>query len=64
MVIEEMYRNGEAPRKIAERIGTTENTIYRELRRGRTGKLDEGQKLEYSAKVAQQGRRYHFRNDG
>lgn len=51
--IEEMYAADMCVAEIAEHIGCHRNTVYNELQRGFTGKLNENFKAEYSAEIAQ-----------
>ena len=41
-IIEDMYARGAKPGEIAERVGKCQATIYRELKRGKTGETDSG----------------------
>lgn len=51
--IEALYNAGERPVDIAEKIGVHHATIYNELRRGDTGKIDHNGRIGYSAELAQ-----------
>ena len=51
--IEEVYSDGLAPVEIADKIGVSPSSIYRELARGYTGDTDENGRPAYSADVAQ-----------
>jgi IS30 family transposase len=51
--IEELYNNGMMPVDIAAKIGVHHATIYNELRRGDTGKIDGNGRIGYSAELAQ-----------
>lgn len=51
--IAKMYREEARVLDIAIKIGCHPATIYEELRRGDTGKLDERQRPEYDPKLAQ-----------
>ena len=51
--IAKMYREEARVLDIALKIGCHPATIYEELRRGDTGKLDERQRPEYDPKLAQ-----------
>ena len=52
-IIEQMYAVDVCIEEIAERIGCHRNTVYNELQRGMTGKLNNNFKAEYSAEIAQ-----------
>ena len=52
-IIEAMYAKGAKPGEIAQCIGKCQATIYRELKRGKTGKTDSRFRQEYSAEVAE-----------
>ena len=52
--IEEMYTKGRPVIEIARSLGAERSVIYRELKRGRTGKVDINGRPEYSAQVAQE----------
>lgn len=62
--IERLYAAGGTPREIAEAIGVTVATIYRELQRGATGEFDELYRPAYSADVAERAVRSSMRNRG
>nr|WP_326184251.1 helix-turn-helix domain-containing protein [uncultured Oscillibacter sp.] len=49
---------------IANKIGCHPATIYEELRRGYTGKLDKNQRREYDPQLAQQKVQEAFRRRG
>lgn len=51
--IEKWYKAGERPADIAARLGIHTATIYHELQKGFTGRLDNNQRNEYSADKAQ-----------
>lgn len=51
--IEKWYKAGERPVDIAARLGIHTATIYHELQKGYTGRLDKNQRNEYSADKAQ-----------
>ena len=53
-VIERLYSADMCVAEIAEHIGCHRNTVYNELQRGFTGKLNNNFKPEYSAAVAQE----------
>ncbi len=52
--IETMYNEGMLAIDIAEKLGYSESTIYKELRRGDTGEMDRNGRAGYSAKLAQE----------
>ncbi len=52
--LEELYSRGAELSDIAKTLGVHLATIYRELMRGSTGKLNESGKEGYSAELAQQ----------
>ena len=68
--IAELYRSNARPADIAERLGVTTATIYRELKRGETvGEdgtpvLDRNQRREYNPVIAQQTVQANFRRRG
>ena len=51
--ISEMYLSEKSAMEIAVSVGASLNTIYVELQRGDTGKLDKNQRREYSPDLAQ-----------
>ena len=51
--ISEMYLSEKSAMEIAVSVGASLNTIYVELQRGDTGKLDMNQRREYSPELAQ-----------
>ena len=51
--ISEMYISEKSAMEIAVSVGASLNTIYVELQRGDTGKLDKNQRREYSPELAQ-----------
>ena len=51
--ISEMYLCEKSAMEIAVSVGASLNTIYVELQRGDTGKLDKNQRREYSPELAQ-----------
>ena len=51
--ISEMYLSEKSAMEIAVSVGASLNTIYVELQRGVTGKLDKNQRREYSPELAQ-----------
>lgn len=59
-----LYLSGDRPADIAEGLGVTTATIYRELKRGDTGKLDRNQRHEYNPVLAQQTVQANFRRRG
>ena len=52
--LEKLYNSGMAVVEIAAIMGVHHATIYNELRRGDTGKLDSNGRIGYSAELAQQ----------
>ena len=61
-----LYQANERPADIAERLGVTTATIYRELKRGETGApiLDRNRRRAYNPVVAQQKVQASFRRRG
>lgn len=51
--LEEKYNRGISIRQIAEDLGVNLSTIYKELKRGDTGKEDVNGRAGYSAELAQ-----------
>ena len=51
--LEQMYLDGLSLQEIAKKLGVHLATIYRELRRGSTGMIDQNGRSEYKAAVAQ-----------
>lgn len=51
--LERNYLKGERPQDIADDLGVHVATIYKELKRGDTGRLDRNGRKEYDAKLAQ-----------
>lgn len=64
MRLEVMYLNNERPSDIADKLDVHIATVYKELQRGRTGKLDKNLRLEYSANLAQRMITESLRNRG
>ena len=62
--IEGWYARGDRPLEIAARLGVHTATIYHELQRGHTGKLDGNQREEYSAELAQKTVQENFKRRG
>lgn len=62
--IERLYAADTAPSEIAEVVGVSTQTIYRELKRGETGELNEHFRPAYSAEVAERNVRLSMRNRG
>ena len=58
------YLNGERACDIAVKIGVHTATIYNELQRGTTGRLDENKRLEYDPDLAQQRIQEGFKRRG
>lgn len=63
-IIEKMYADGERVVDIAARVNKSHKSIYRELKRGCTGKLDKNKRLEYSAELGQTVLQKRFRRRG
>ncbi len=51
--LEALYKSGESLTDIAAKLGVHLATIYRELTRGYTGKLDKNGRGDYNADTAQ-----------
>ena len=49
---------------IAARLGVNHVTVYRELKRGETGKLDKNGRMAYSAELGQKTLNENFRRRG
>lgn len=62
--IEVMHRDGARPQDVAAHLHVHVATIYKELRRGDTGKLDANMRQEYSAELAQRRIQENFRSRG
>jgi hypothetical protein len=62
--IEAWYGAGDRPLEIAERLGVHTATIYHELQRGQTGRLDKNQRQEYNAVAAQRAVQENFKRRG
>ena len=62
--IEKLYSAGKSPAEIAEQVKKSVSTIYNELRKGDTGKVDENFRPIYSAALAQQKTMKNYRNRG
>ena len=62
--LEALYLKGERVQDIADNIGVHVATVYKELKRGETGKLDRNMRKEYSAKLAQRRLAENFRKRG
>ncbi len=62
--IERLYAEDKRPSEIAEAVGVTTATIYRELKRGETGELDEHFRPAYSAETAERAVRLSMRQRG
>ena len=58
------YLNGDRVADIADGIGVTAATVYRELKRGETGGLDRNQRRAYSPVLAQQRVQESFKRRG
>lgn len=62
--IEAWYLFGDRPADIAARLSVGYSTIYRELQRGATGKLDKNQREGYNAEIAERRLREAFKRRG
>ena len=63
-VIEELYAANWSAQEIADHVGLSPATIYRELQRGNTGKLDKNGRSGYSAIKAQENAERLRKNRG
>lgn len=62
--LEALYLEGDRVQDIADRIGVHVATVYKELKRGETGRLDRNMRREYSATLAQRRLVENFRKRG
>ncbi len=62
--IERLNADGVWPREIAQAVGVTTATIYRELKRGDTGRLNRHYRPEYNAEAAEQDAQARIRQRG
>lgn len=62
--LEALYLEGYRVQDIADRIGVHVATIYKELKRGETGRLDRNMRREYSATLAQRRLAENFKRRG
>lgn len=62
--IEQAYNSGVEISDIAASLGVNQTTIYRELKRGETGELDNNGRIGYSAAIGQQTLHDNFRRRG
>ena len=62
--IEKWYLDGDLATDIAARLGVCHTTIYRELERGATGKLDANFRGGYSAAIAEKNLQESFKRRG
>lgn len=62
--IEEMYAEGWRVVDIAARLQRSASAIYKELKRGSTGELDQQARPKYSADLAQATTKENFRRRG
>lgn len=62
--LEALYAAGKSLADIANTLGVHLATIYRELARGNTGKLDENGRNKYSAELAQKNIQSSIKNRG
>ncbi len=51
--LSKLYLRGDRPQDIADQLGVHVATVYNELKRGDTGKLDKNMRQGYSAPLAQ-----------
>lgn len=58
------YLNGDRVADIADGLGVTTATVYRELKRGETGGLDRNLRKEYNPVLAQQRVQENFKRRG
>ena len=54
LYLSEIYFNGSSPKQIAKMLNVSLSTVYRELNKGYTGRLNKNGVPEYSAIKAQQ----------
>lgn len=52
-ILQARYANGQAVAEIAREMGFNYSTIYKELKRGDTGRMDQNGRAEYSAELGQ-----------
>lgn len=62
--LEKLYSRGAPVRAIAEQLGFHTATIYKELHRGFTGRIDKNLRPEYKAKAGQQQQFENFHKRG
>ncbi len=62
--LERLYLKGDRISDIAAAVGVHVSTIYNELRRGDTGKLDRNMRQGYSATLAQRRIQENFKRRG
>ena len=62
--IAQWYLNGDRPCDIAARLGVHTATIYHELQKGDTGKLDKNQRPAYDPVIAQRTVETNFKRRG
>lgn len=62
--IERLYSADKKPWEIAQSIGVSTSTIYRELKRGETGEFNTNFSPAYSAEIAEKVVRQSMRNRG
>lgn len=58
------YLNGDRVADIADGLGVTTATVYRELKRGETGGLDRNQRRAYNPVLEQQRVQENFKRRG
>lgn len=62
--LEALYLDGQRVQDIADTLGVHVATVYKELKRGDTGKLDRNMRQAYSAKLAQRHLAESLKNRG
>lgn len=62
--LETMYAANAEINDIAARLGVNHVTVYRELKRGKTGELDKNGRMAYSAELGQKTLNENFRRRG
>ena len=63
-VLAEMWAAGERAAVIAVKLGVCPDTVYKELKRGYTGELDQNKRDAYNAELAQQRVQESFKRRG
>ena len=62
--LETMYTSNAEINDIAAHLGVNPVTVYRELKRGKTGGLDKNGRMEYSAELGQKSLNENLRRRG